>query len=93
MRSRSHRHPTTGGKDIYAAPRTTSEASCTLVECKKHVPQHRVGVELIRQLNGVVQAEDAYPPHSSILSAPLRRRLLERNGARSLRERNVIRIP
>lgn len=29
------------------------------VECKKYAPDHRVGVNLIRELNGVVQAERA----------------------------------
>jgi restriction system protein len=48
-----------GGKDIYAAKKTSIGSFLYLVECKKYAPDNRVGVELIRQLHGVVQAEKA----------------------------------
>lgn len=48
-----------GGKDIYAAKKNAIGSFLYLVECKKYAPDNRVGVELIRQLHGVVQAENA----------------------------------
>ncbi|MHA1279560.1 MAG: restriction endonuclease [Candidatus Helarchaeota archaeon] len=48
-----------GGKDIYAAMRNDLGSFLYLVECKKYSPNNRVGVEIIRQLHGVVQAERA----------------------------------
>jgi restriction system protein len=48
-----------GGKDIYAAKKDALGSFLYVVECKKYAPGHRVGVALIRQLNGVVQAERA----------------------------------
>lgn len=48
-----------GGKDIYAAKKDPLGTFLYIVECKKYAPDNRVGVGLIRQLNGVVQAEQA----------------------------------
>jgi restriction system protein len=48
-----------GGKDIYAARKDHLGSFLYVVECKKYAPDHRVGVGLIRELNGVVQAERA----------------------------------
>lgn len=48
-----------GGKDIYAAKKDHLGSFLYVVECKKYAPDHPVGVGLIRQLNGVVQAEKA----------------------------------
>lgn len=48
-----------GGKDIYAAKRDDLGTFLYLVECKRYSPDHKVGVGLIRELNGVVQAERA----------------------------------
>jgi len=48
-----------GGKDIYAAKKDHLGSFLYIVECKKYAPHHRVGVGLIRQLNGVLQAERA----------------------------------
>ncbi len=48
-----------GGKDIYAARKDHLGSFIYVVECKKYAPDHRVGVGLIRELNGVVQAERA----------------------------------
>ncbi len=48
-----------GGKDIYAAKKDYLGTFLYIVECKKHAPDHPVGVGLVRQLNGVVQAEQA----------------------------------
>jgi restriction system protein len=48
-----------GGKDIYAAKKTSIGSFLYLVECKRYAPDNHVGVELIRQLHGVVQAEKA----------------------------------
>ncbi|MFM6171359.1 MAG: restriction endonuclease, partial [Sphaerospermopsis kisseleviana] len=48
-----------GGKDIYAAKRDDLGTFLYVVECKKYSPDHKVGVGLIRELNGVVQAERA----------------------------------
>lgn len=48
-----------GGKDIYAAKKDSLGSFLYLVECKKYSPGNRVGVGLVRQLHGVVQAERA----------------------------------
>ncbi len=48
-----------GGKDIYAARKDHIGSFLYVVECKKYAPDNPVGVGLIRQLNGVVQAEQA----------------------------------
>ncbi len=48
-----------GGKDIYAAKKEAIGSFLYLVECKRYSPEHRVGVGLVRQLHGVVQAERA----------------------------------
>ncbi|MBU1723414.1 MAG: restriction endonuclease, partial [Gammaproteobacteria bacterium] len=48
-----------GGKDIYAARKDHLGSFLYVVECKKYAPDNPVGVGLIRQLNGVVQAERA----------------------------------
>jgi restriction system protein len=48
-----------GGKDIYAAKKDDLGSFLYVVECKKYAPDNPVGVGLIRQLNGVVQAERA----------------------------------
>jgi restriction system protein len=48
-----------GGKDIYAAKKDQLGTFLYIVECKKYAPNRRVGVGLIRQLHGVVQAEQA----------------------------------
>lgn len=48
-----------GGKDIYAARKDHLGAFLYIVECKKYSPRRPVGVGLVRQLHGVVQAEQA----------------------------------
>ena len=48
-----------GGKDIYAAKKDHLGTFLYVVECKKYAPDRPVGVGLVRQLNGVVQAEQA----------------------------------
>jgi len=48
-----------GGKDICAAKKDHLGTFLYIVECKKYAPNNRVGVGLIRQLYGVVQAEQA----------------------------------
>lgn len=48
-----------GGKDIHAAKKDVLGSFLYLIECKRYVPENRVGVELVRQLHGVVQAEKA----------------------------------
>lgn len=48
-----------GGKDIYAAKKDHLGSFLYVVECKRYSPENPVGVGLIRQLNGVVQAEQA----------------------------------
>jgi len=48
-----------GGKDIYAAKKDHLGTFLYVVECKRYAPDHPVGVGLVRQLNGVVQAEQA----------------------------------
>ena len=48
-----------GGKDIYAAKKDNLGTFLYIVECKKYSPDNHVGVGLIRELYGVVQAERA----------------------------------
>lgn len=48
-----------GGKDIYAARKDNLGTFLYIVECKKYGPGNHVGVGLIRELYGVVQAEKA----------------------------------
>lgn len=48
-----------GGKDIYVASRNELGSFLYVVECKRYAPDNPVGVGLIRQLCGVVQAEKA----------------------------------
>jgi len=48
-----------GGKDIYAARKDALGSFLFIVECKKYAPDNPIGVGLIRQLNGVVEAERA----------------------------------
>lgn len=48
-----------GGKDIYAAKKDHLGSFLYVVECKRYSPENPVGVGMIRQLNGVVQAEQA----------------------------------
>lgn len=48
-----------GGKDIYAAKKDHLGTFLYIVECKRYAPDNRIGVGFIRQLNGVVQAEQA----------------------------------
>ncbi|MDQ3816464.1 MAG: restriction endonuclease [Acidobacteriota bacterium] len=48
-----------GGKDIYAAKKEMIGSFLYVVECKKYAPDRPVGVGIIRQLYGVVQAERA----------------------------------
>ena len=48
-----------GGKDVYAASRNHLGSFLYIVECKKYSPDNFVGVSLVRQLYGVVQAEKA----------------------------------
>ena len=44
-----------GGVDIYVAKRDSLGSFLYLVECKRYTPPHKVGVEIIRALYGVVQ--------------------------------------
>lgn len=48
-----------GGVDIYAAIKNTLGTYLFLVQCKKYAPNHPVGVELVRELYGVVQSKGA----------------------------------
>ena len=48
-----------GGKDIYAAKKDDIGTFLYVVECKKYSPDRPIGVGLVRQLNGVVHAEQA----------------------------------
>lgn len=48
-----------GGKDIYAAKKSDLGSFLYIVECKRYAPDNKIGVGLIRQLNGVVEAERA----------------------------------
>jgi restriction system protein len=48
-----------GGKDIYAVANSTVGTFLYVVECKKYAPGRPVGVAMVRNLYGVVQAERA----------------------------------
>jgi len=48
-----------GGKDIYAAKKEQLGSFLYIVECKKYSPKKRVGINMVRELHGVVQAEKA----------------------------------
>lgn len=48
-----------GGKDIFAAKKDDLGTFLYFVECKRYAPDHKVDVTLIRELFGVVQAENA----------------------------------
>lgn len=48
-----------GGFDIYAARKEGLGQFLYLVECKRYDPAHKVGVEIVRSLHGVVQTERA----------------------------------
>ncbi len=48
-----------GGKDIYAAANDGLGSFLYIVECKKYGPDQKVGVGVVRQLYGVVEAEQA----------------------------------
>jgi len=48
-----------GGKDIYVYKKDPITNLMFLVECKRYVPPNTVGVEIARQLYGVVQRERA----------------------------------
>jgi restriction system protein len=46
-----------GGKDLYVATKSDLGTFLFVVECKKYAPDRPVGVELVRHLYGVVEAE------------------------------------
>lgn len=48
-----------GGFDMYAARKDHVGRFLFLVECKRYVPPHKVGVQVIRSLYGVVQQKNA----------------------------------
>lgn len=48
-----------GGKDIYVSKTDPLTQTLFLVECKRYTPPTKVGVEVVRQLYGVVQQERA----------------------------------
>jgi restriction system protein len=48
-----------GGFDMYAARREQVGQFLYLVECKRYVPPHKVGVEIVRALHGTVRTEGA----------------------------------
>jgi restriction system protein len=48
-----------GGFDMYAAKQDGLGRFLYLVETKRYVPSHKVGVEVVRALHGVVQARQA----------------------------------
>jgi restriction system protein len=48
-----------GGKDLYVATKSDLGTFLFVVECKKYAPDQPVGVELVRHLYGVVEAERA----------------------------------
>lgn len=47
-----------GGKDIYVYKSDPILKTSFLVECKRYVPPNKVGVDIARQLYGVVEQED-----------------------------------
>jgi HJR/Mrr/RecB family endonuclease len=48
-----------GGRDIVAVQRSLGVLTRWLVECKRYAITHKVGVELVRQLYGVLMSEQA----------------------------------
>lgn len=48
-----------GGFDLYAAKKETLGKFLYLVECKKYAAQNKVGVDLVRQLYGTLEAKRA----------------------------------
>jgi hypothetical protein len=48
-----------GGRDILAARSDSLGSLLYLVECKRYAPTNKVGVELVRAIHGVTQAERA----------------------------------
>jgi hypothetical protein len=48
-----------GGRDMFALQSNTLGKSLYLIECKRYAPSRKVGVEVIRGLYGVLQAERA----------------------------------
>lgn len=48
-----------GGRDIVAVQRSLGVLTRWLVECKRYAVGHKVGVELVRQLYGVLMSEQA----------------------------------
>lgn len=50
-----------GGKDIYIAKKNEIGNFLFLVECKKYAPNHPVGIDVIRNLYGVIGMEDTNP--------------------------------
>jgi restriction system protein len=48
-----------GGKDIYVAEKSGLGSFLYIVECKRYSAHRPVGVGLVRQLHGTVQAEQA----------------------------------
>jgi len=48
-----------GGKDIYAARKNDLGSFLYIVECKKYKPTHKVGINVLRDLYGVLSKERA----------------------------------
>lgn len=48
-----------GGKDIYAAHRDSLGTNLYLIECKRYASSHKVGVEAVRSLYGILESEKA----------------------------------
>ncbi len=48
-----------GGKDIYAASKNDFGSFLYIVECKKYKPTHKVGINVLRNLYGVLSKERA----------------------------------
>ncbi|HSE67660.1 MAG TPA: restriction endonuclease [Gemmatimonadales bacterium] len=54
-----------GGFDVYARQPAPFGSMVTLIECKQYASHRRVGVEMVRQLAGVVETEQA---HAGVLA-------------------------
>ncbi len=48
-----------GGKDLYAAMKSSLGSFLYVVECKLFAPNRPVGVQIVRNLYGMVEAERA----------------------------------
>jgi hypothetical protein len=48
-----------GGRDILAARSDALGSLLYLIECKRYAPNHKVGVDVVRAIHGVTQAERA----------------------------------